>query len=79
MISNNISLFFHYENIKNKKSKIFKKYYLINSEKMKNIKIQNNYKLLYDYLDENIKKIKILDDNKKNIYSFFEKFTNRIS
>ena len=72
ILTNNISLFIHYENIKNKKSKNLEKYYLINSEYMENIKIENNYKLLYDYLDENIKKIKILDDNKKNIYSLLK-------
>ena len=36
---------------------------------MNNIKIENNYKLLKDNLDENIKEVKILDDNKKDIYS----------
>ena len=35
---------------------------------MNNIKIENNYKLLKDNLDENIKEVRILDDNKRDIY-----------
>ena len=71
-LTNNISLFIHYENLKNKKSKNFEKYYLINSEYINNIKIDNHYKLLKDILDENIKKVKIFDNNKKNIYSLLK-------
>jgi len=74
LLTNTISLFIHYETIKNKISKNFEKYYLINSEYMENIKIENNYKLIKDHLDENIKKVKILDNHKKNIYYFLKTF-----
>ena len=72
MLTNTLSLFSNYENIKTKISESFEKYYLINSEFMNNIKIEHNYKLLKDALDENIKKVKILNDNKRNIYSLLK-------
>ena len=71
-------MFIYYENIKNKKSEKFEKYYLINSKIVNNIKIENDYKLLSDYLNENIKKIKMMDDNKKNVYSLLKTLQNDI-
>ena len=66
---NNLSLFIYYERIKNKKSEKFEKYYLINFDFMNNIKIENDYKLLYDILNDSIQKLEFSDDKKKNIYS----------
>jgi len=77
-LTNILSLFIYYENIKNKKSEKFEKYYLINSKIVNNIKIENDYKLLSDYLNENIKKIKTMDDNKKNVYSLLKTLQNDI-
>ena len=36
---------------------------------MNNIKIENDYKLLYDILNDSIQKLEFSDDKKKNIYS----------
>jgi len=78
ILINNLSLFIYYEKIKNKKSNNFEKLYLINYDFMNNIKIENNYKLLKDNLDENIKEVKILDDNKKDIYSLLKIISSEI-
>ena len=71
-LTNTLSLFSNYENIKKNRIENFEKYYLINYEFMNNIKIEYNYKILKDILDENIKNVRILNDNKRNIFSLLK-------
>jgi len=39
---------------------------------MNNIKNTHNYKIIKEILDKNIKKVKIVDDHKKNVYSLLK-------
>ena len=71
VLNNIISLYLYYKQLKKINNKSFKqKYYLINEEFINNIKIEYEYKAVYDQLEIYYEQIVI--DKNENIYTFIK-------
>ena len=71
VLNNIISLYLYYKQLKSINNKSFKqKYYLINEEFINNIKIEYEYKAVYDQLE--IYYEQIANDKSENVYTFMK-------
>jgi hypothetical protein len=70
VLKNNILLYSYYKQLESKNNIISKKYYLINKKFMKKIKIEYEYKNIYNQLEVFYEQIK--NDKNESIYTFIK-------